>query len=92
MYLNMFTYTYMHTHMLQDTSGMEHRSNQICRMSSYCGIAQLKALCVFSTMIDTLRELVQEILSELRFLSLDFESRKAASLLCSVNIRVTKYL
>lgn len=53
-------------------------------MSSYCGIAQLKALCVFSTMIDTLRELVQEILSELRFLSLDFESKKAVSLLCRV--------
>lgn len=58
--------------------------NQVCRMSSYSGIAQLKALCVFSAVIDTLRELVQEILSELRFLSLDFESRKAASLLCSV--------
>lgn len=82
----MFTYTYMHTHICFEihTSGMEHRSSQICRMNSYCGIAQLKALCVFSTVIDILRELVQEILSELRFLSLGFESRKGASLLCSV--------
>lgn len=76
----------MHTHICCEvhTSGMGNRSNQICRMSSYCGIAQLKALCVFSTKIDTLRELVQEILSELRFLSLDFESKKAVSLLCRV--------
>lgn len=82
----MYTYTYMHTHICCEvrTSGMGNRSNQICRMSSYCGIAQLKALCVFSTVIDTLRELFQEILSELRFLSLDFESRKAVSLLCRV--------
>lgn len=62
-HIHVHIYTCMHTHVCckVHTSGMGHRSNQICRMSAYCGIAQLKALCVFSTVIDTLRELVQEI-------------------------------